>query len=175
MPFRIEISGIDKCKENFHKLATVIPDTVAMKGMIASEPILKGKAQSYAAGKPIDEYQSEAFEKEGTTYLGTESLHRRSGDLALRGIGSAIGEENGNVGVAVGTSILYGRIHEFGGIIKPVRAPALVFKIGDRLIRTQKVTMPSRPFLLPALLACKTMIEKIFTAEFWKEVKDGTK
>lgn len=51
--------------------------------------------------------------------------------------------------VAVGTNVIYAAIHQFGGVIKPVKARALVFAVPGRKgkVRTRKVTMPARPFL----------------------------
>lgn len=70
----------------------------------------------------------------------------------------------------IGTNIIYARIHEFGGIIKAKNAPYLVFQAGygtkvfskkggllkrpqemTRWVRVKEVTMPSRPFMRPAL------------------------
>ncbi len=47
----------------------------------------------------------------------------------------------------VGSGLVYAAIHQFGGVIKPKTAPALVFRLGGRLIRTQSVTMPARPYI----------------------------
>lgn len=53
---------------------------------------------------------------------------------------------------AVGTNVEYAAIHEFGGLIVPVKARALVFKTSDGEWHTvQKVTMPARPYLRPAV------------------------
>lgn len=47
----------------------------------------------------------------------------------------------------VGTNVLYGAIHQFGGVIRPVSEKALRFHIGEDLVIAQSVTMPARPFL----------------------------
>ena len=49
--------------------------------------------------------------------------------------------------VAVGTNVIYAGIHQFGGNIVPKTARALIFRIGERLVMTQKVSMPARPFV----------------------------
>lgn len=49
--------------------------------------------------------------------------------------------------LAVGTNKIYGAIHQFGGVIRPVRAKALVFRLAFGLVKTRKVTIPARPFL----------------------------
>jgi phage gpG-like protein len=53
--------------------------------------------------------------------------------------------------VGVRRNVPYARIHEYGGTIKPVRAPALMFQIDGHWVRTQSVTIPPRPYLHPAL------------------------
>jgi phage gpG-like protein len=51
-------------------------------------------------------------------------------------------------GVTVGTNLRQARIHQFGGVIKPVKKPVLVFPgpTGE-LIFAKKVTIPARPYL----------------------------
>jgi len=46
----------------------------------------------------------------------------------------------------VSTGVKYARIHQLGGEIVPKSAPYLCFRIGDRFVKTKKVTMPARPF-----------------------------
>lgn len=47
--------------------------------------------------------------------------------------------------------VAYARIHELGGVIRPVRAKALAFKLPDgTFVQAQQVTIPARPFLRPA-------------------------
>lgn len=49
--------------------------------------------------------------------------------------------------VAVGSNKVYAAIHQFGGVIRPKNARALVFRIGDRVIRARSVTIPARPYV----------------------------
>jgi len=53
--------------------------------------------------------------------------------------------------VGVRRNVPYARIHEYGGTIVPVRASALVFQVDGHWVRTQRVTIPPRPYLHPAL------------------------
>lgn len=46
--------------------------------------------------------------------------------------------------------VRYALIHELGGVITPVTAKALAFKIGDRWVFAKSVTIPARPYLRPA-------------------------
>ena len=47
----------------------------------------------------------------------------------------------------VGSPVVYAAIHQFGGIIRPVKSKYLVFKIGETWIRTKKVVIPARKWL----------------------------
>jgi phage gpG-like protein len=47
--------------------------------------------------------------------------------------------------------VVYARIHELGGTIKPKTAKALRFRLDDgTFVVVQQVTMPARPYLRPA-------------------------
>lgn len=56
---------------------------------------------------------------------------------------SSITRDFDRASAVVGTNVVYGPIHHFGGVIKPKRAKALRFN--GRF--ASQVTMPSRPFL----------------------------
>jgi phage virion morphogenesis protein len=49
--------------------------------------------------------------------------------------------------VTVGSNKVYAAVHQFGATIKPKDAPALIFRIGDRLVWARQVTIPARPYL----------------------------
>lgn len=51
--------------------------------------------------------------------------------------------------VEVGSNLLYARIHQLGGKIVPVNAPALSFRLpgGAELIHVMSVIIPARPYL----------------------------
>jgi phage gpG-like protein len=54
--------------------------------------------------------------------------------------------------VAVGPSVIYGRIQELGGVIVPVTAPRLHWVDESGIHHTaMKVTIPARPYLRPAV------------------------
>jgi phage gpG-like protein len=92
-----------------------------------AEAVLKNAQENTTAGNP---------------------LHVRSGRLR-RSLGW---EFRGNDTAAVGTNVEYGPIHEFGGTITPRSASALRFQVNGQWVTTQKVRMPRRPWLGPALL-----------------------
>lgn len=60
-------------------------------------------------------------------------------------------EGSGVVGTWGSRDVRYARIHELGGVIVPVRAKALKFKLPDGSFRVvESVRIPARPFLRPA-------------------------
>lgn len=75
--------------------------------------------------------------------------------------GSAILQEHGMAGglmgsihsvveggaVVWGTNKIYGRIHQFGGVIRPKTARRLRFMMASGPVFAQSVTIPARPFL----------------------------
>lgn len=70
------------------------------------------------------------------------------------------GEGMSDFAMAVGSGMIYARIHEYGGVIVPVHAQKLVFPHKDGgLAFVDSVTIPARPYLNPALDACRPWIE----------------
>ena len=67
---------------------------------------------------------------------------------------SVASEVVSNTEAIVGTGVIYGPIHEFGGTIHPRTAKYLHFKIGEGddavWVRTKSVTIPARPHWRPA-------------------------
>lgn len=59
----------------------------------------------------------------------------------------SVNSRAGAAEVRVGTNVIYAAIHQFGGTIKPKTASHLWFRIGDRLVKADSVTLPARPFL----------------------------
>lgn len=51
----------------------------------------------------------------------------------------------------IGPHVIYGRIQEFGGTIRPVRAKRLHFVIDGQDVFARQVTLPARPYLRPAV------------------------
>ena len=77
-------------------------------------------------------------------------LHRRTGRLRAS-ITHSVRRGGGSVMGRLGTNVIYGRIHELGGVIRPVKASALRFRVGGRWVTVRRVTIPARPYLRPAL------------------------
>jgi len=67
-------------------------------------------------------------------------------------LAGTIDYEMGRLSAKIGTPLVYGRIHELGGVIRPKRAKALAFRTADgEFHMVKKVVMPKRPYLRPAL------------------------
>lgn len=66
--------------------------------------------------------------------------------------------------VMIGSALVYARIHQEGGVIKPKSAKALAFKIGNMFRMVQSVTMPRRQYLG---LSADNQNEIVDAAEDW--------
>jgi phage gpG-like protein len=62
---------------------------------------------------------------------------------------SSIGHnaEKDNVTIGTDKDIIYAKIHQFGGVIRPRTAKTLRFFIGNRMILTDKAVIPARPYM----------------------------
>ena len=49
--------------------------------------------------------------------------------------------------VTVGSNKVYAAVHQFGAVIQPKQAKALVFRLGGRLVHAKRVTIRARPYL----------------------------
>ncbi len=73
---------------------------------------------------------------------------------------------------AVGPSVVYGAIHELGGVIQPVTAKALVFQTSDgEWVTTGIVHMPARPYLRPALEQNKDEVNAAIGTQIKKAIE----
>jgi phage gpG-like protein len=51
--------------------------------------------------------------------------------------------------VAVGSNLVYARIHQFGGVIRPKKGNCLCIPVADgKIIKVKSVTIPARPYLV---------------------------
>ncbi|MCE2563767.1 phage virion morphogenesis protein [Komagataeibacter sp. FNDCF1] len=87
--------------------------------------------ESYAALNPLYELDKK-----------TDHILIESGDLR----DSIHPEVEGNA-LLVGTNLIYGAIHQFGGIIQPRSALQLSFVMGGELFHVDNVHIPARPYL----------------------------
>ena len=69
-------------------------------------------------------------------------------DAGMRGgLMGSITYEAGARSVRVGSNKVYAAAQQFGATIRPVRAPALRFMLGEKVVFAKKVTLPARPYL----------------------------
>ena len=126
----IDLSSLDAVKRKLSKLQDLGPLLDAIGG--ALETTTKERFQS------------------GTAPDGTSWKPVRRGGKPLvdssRLVQSISRQRSGNT-VQVGTNVIYGAIHQFGGEIKPKKAKVLHFQIDGNSIFARKVTIPARPFL----------------------------
>ena len=85
-------------------------------------------------------------------------LNYRTG--ALRGSLRTVATSNGFKTTVGSERVVYARIHEFGGQIRPKRARYLRFKLPEgQWISTKLVNMPARPYLRPAVAVAKQALQ----------------
>lgn len=111
----------------------------SLKRLIAKTPQLSRRILSFICEAVVAQSV--------TQHLSGQTLKRQTGTLAK----SLTYKLQDDFNAKVGTNVRYAAIHEFGGVILPKEAKALVFKIKDVWITTQKVVMPARPYLAPAI------------------------
>lgn len=68
----------------------------------------------------------------------------------------------------VWTNLVYARIHEYWGTIRPKKARRLVFRKNWKLIFAKQVRIPKRPYMQPALKENQKKIHDIFAQEIEK-------
>nr|WP_319388185.1 phage virion morphogenesis protein [uncultured Cohaesibacter sp.] len=76
------------------------------------------------------------------TKKGPGILRGQTGDLSR-----IIWQLAGDLSVEIGSSSIYARIHQEGGVIKAKNAAALVFSMGGQTFKRKSVTIPQRQFL----------------------------
>lgn len=155
---RVETRGVEQVLAKADglgpRLATALRETVTAETFALQRHVVQGK-------------------------LSGQVLRARSGTLR-RSITARVEEQDGRVAGIVGTNLVYGRIHEFGGVVHvpplvPVRAKALhwVSPAGDVFAKRTKahdVRIPERSYLRSALedrrpsilAAIRAAIAKVF-------------
>ena len=130
---------------------------------------LKGTALSRAALS--GGYVIEAHAKLNAS-SGRPGLNVDTGNL-VNSINTEIASKSNNeVVVDVGTGVEYARIHEYGGVIKPLHAKRLHFVIKGEHFSAMSVTIPARPYLRPAVDNNEEAILKAITTSIEKTIAD---
>ncbi|WP_051542061.1 phage virion morphogenesis protein [Clostridium lundense] len=77
-------------------------------------------------------------------------------------------EANAN-SVAVGSTLIYARIHQFGGVIKPKNGNCLCIPVGGgKIIKVKSVKIPARPYLVITDKENRQIVSTV--KDFYKEV-----
>lgn len=105
---------------------------------------------SEGIGRLVQEQTRKRIEEEKTTpegaawkknITGTSILYR--GGALTRSIDYVATPQS----VMIGSALVYARIHQLGGTIRPKTAKALAFMIGNQMRLVQSVTIPARRYL----------------------------
>lgn len=114
------------------------------------------KTVNHAAGRVQARAKVNVHAKLNTTGLSKGTLARSI----------AVLPHEETLSAAIGPSVVYGAIHEFGGVIRAVNGPYLHFKTADGAWHmVAQVTIPPRPYLGPALADTIPEIEHLFDTE----------
>ena len=123
---------IEGAKEFAEKLRAM---STAVRGRIAEDAVIEGAA--------VIQFHAQ---------LNARNVFSRRQRGQLRNSIIFTAQQTGNGAEAgIGPQVIYGRIQELGGTIRPIRAKMLHFKIDDRDIYVKQVTLPPRPYLAPAV------------------------
>ena len=76
--------------------------------------------------------------------------------------------------VDVGPTVIYGRIHELGGIILPVHAKMLSWVDNGKRIFAKRVQIPARPYLRPAVDEHEKEISQAVGYQIKKQIEGVT-
>lgn len=138
----IEVIIVDRAvQEAFERLTQLMGNTTPIMsaigtGLVASTH-MRFVTQTDADGHAWQSLNTEYAAGKRNSRILTESGRLRD----------SINSQAGPTEVHVGTNVIYGAIHQFGGTIRPVSASHLFFRIGGNLVVANSVTLPARPYL----------------------------
>jgi HK97 gp10 family phage protein len=121
-----KIEGLEEFIGDLRRLSSAARDDKVMSALEAGGYVIMSHAQENARNK-----------------LNKHPLGNLTNSISVKRLGKLI-----LVGVF---GVVYAKIHEYGGVIVPRKAKALVFKVDGKLIRTKRVVIPARPYLRPAV------------------------
>jgi phage gpG-like protein len=122
----VKITGLEALTARLDRLGAAAKGETMLDGLEAGGRVVQAYAQDNARNK---------LSKHPTGFLTNSILIKREGMRVLIGV----------------WGVVYAAIHEFGGVITPIRAKALHFVIDGKHILTQRVVIPARPYLRPAV------------------------
>jgi len=107
--------------------------------------------------------------------LTTKNRMGRSGEIGIksgrlrRSIRSQVKQRGSSITGVLFSNVIYARIHELGGTIRPKISKYLKFKIGDRWISAREVNIPARPYLRPSIEENVEDIKDLIVSSIIKE------
>lgn len=72
-------------------------------------------------------------------------------------------------------TVVYARIHEYGGVITPKRARVLAFEIDGKKVFTRRVVIPARPYMRPAYDAKRRAAQEAMRRQVEVEILNAVK
>jgi phage gpG-like protein len=126
MTVTVKITGLDRFDAALSRMQAATRSARILQALQAGAYIIMAYAQDNAR---------RLLNRHPTGYL--------TNSMGVRVVGKTV-----MVGV---WGVVYAKIHEFGGVITPIKAKALHFKVGGRWVTTKRVLMPARPYLRPAV------------------------
>lgn len=125
---KIDLEGTDELERKLSKLSKAVATTIAKDAVDEGGAVIQFNAQLNARDVFSDNQRGQLRNsirvESNTTVTGAEA--------------------------EIGPHVIYGRIQELGGTIRPVHAQALHWVIDGEDRFAKKVTIPARPYLRPA-------------------------
>jgi len=122
-----KIEGLDEFIRDLNKLSATARSEKTLDALESGGQVIVAYAQNNIRNN---------FNKHPTGFMANSAGVRRNGKTIEAGV----------------FGVIYAKIHEFGGIIKPIKAKALFFIDSDGYWNTVKIVhMPARPYLRPVL------------------------
>ena len=82
---------------------------------------------------------------------GRPGLNIDTGNLVASINTKVIAASSDTATAEVGTGVEYARVHEYGGVVKPLHAKMLHFTVDGQDVFAKSVTIPARPYMRPAV------------------------
>ena len=125
----------------FARLAGVMSDTTPVMAAIGTGLVASTHRRFVSQTDP-DGRKWEALHPDYRPVKRNSRILTESGRLR-----DSISSEPTQDTVRVGTGVVYGAIHQFGGTIVPKNATHLVFRLATGVAQAKSVTLPARPYL----------------------------
>ena len=137
---KIDLEGVDELERKLSKLSKAAATTIAKDAVDEGGAVIQFHAQLNARNVFSDNQRGQL--RNSTR---NESIRNSPVQDWIESRTTATGAE-----AEIGPHVIYGRIQELGGTIRPVHAQALHWVIDGEDRFAKKVTIPARPYLRPA-------------------------